>query len=82
MLAHFQREVLEIAERYPRVRRPIPLVLSGGLHAGNVAEAIAIVNPDGVDASSRLETAPGLKDPERVRRYVESARRGARAEVG
>jgi phosphoribosylanthranilate isomerase len=71
----------EIAERYPRARRPVPLVLSGGLHAGNVAEAIAIVGPDGVDASSRLETAPGLKDPERVRRYVESARRSAEPEV-
>lgn len=64
----------EIAERYPRPRRPVPLVLSGGLHAGNVAQAIGIVLPDGVDASSRLESAPGLKDPERVRLYVENAR--------
>jgi phosphoribosylanthranilate isomerase len=72
----------EIAERYPSARRPVPLVLSGGLDADNVAEAIAIVGPDGVDASSRLETAPGLKDPERVRRFVESARRGATQEVG
>ncbi|MGH7572027.1 MAG: phosphoribosylanthranilate isomerase [Gemmatimonadota bacterium] len=64
----------EIAARYPRSHRPVPLVLSGGLHDGNVAEAIAIVLPDGVDASSRLESAPGLKDPERVERYVAAAR--------
>ena len=65
----------EIAARYPRSHRPVPLVLSGGLHGDNVAEAIAIVQPDGVDASSRLESAPGLKDPARVERYVAAARR-------
>ncbi|MGH7565069.1 MAG: phosphoribosylanthranilate isomerase [Gemmatimonadota bacterium] len=65
----------EIALRYPRSHRPVPLVLSGGLYDENVAEAIAIVQPDGVDASSRLESAPGLKDPARVERYVAAARR-------
>jgi phosphoribosylanthranilate isomerase len=64
----------EIAARYPRSRRPIPLVLSGGLHGDNVGEAIATVLPDGVDASSRLESAPGLKDRDRVERYVAAAR--------
>lgn len=64
----------EIAARYPPARRPVPLVLSGGLDGGNVARAIAVVRPDGVDASSRLESAPGLKDPERVERFVAAAR--------
>lgn len=64
----------EIAAAYPPARRPVPLVLSGGLDSRNVALAIAIVEPDGVDASSRLESAPGLKDARRVRRYVAAAR--------
>lgn len=51
-----------------------PIVLAGGLDADNVAEALAIVRPFAVDASSRLETAPGRKDPERVRRFVDAVR--------
>ena len=50
------------------------VVLAGKLAADNVAEAIRRVRPWAVDASSRLETAPGIKDPERVRAYVEAAR--------
>jgi phosphoribosylanthranilate isomerase len=49
-------------------------LLAGGLDAGNVAERIARVRPLGVDASSRLESAPGTKDPRRVREYVAAAR--------
>lgn len=64
----------DIAARYPVSRRPVPLVLSGGLHGENVAQAILLVRPNGVDASSRLESAPGLKDPARVERYVTAAR--------
>lgn len=62
-----------IAGRLPAGDRPVPLVLAGGLDAANVARAIETVAPDGVDASSRLETAPGVKDPDRVRAYVEAA---------
>ena len=50
------------------------VLLAGGLHAGNVADAIAALKPVGVDAASRLEARPGIKDPEKVRRYVEAVR--------
>jgi phosphoribosylanthranilate isomerase len=50
------------------------VVLAGGLSAENVAEAIERVRPWAVDASSRLETSPGIKDHARVRSYVEAAR--------
>jgi indole-3-glycerol phosphate synthase len=50
------------------------VVLAGGLSPENVGEAIRAVRPWAVDASSSLETAPGVKDPERVRAYVAAAR--------
>ena len=50
------------------------VVLAGGLSAENVREAIERVRPWAVDASSNLETAPGVKDHARVRAYVEAAR--------
>jgi phosphoribosylanthranilate isomerase len=50
------------------------LILAGGLNPENVAEAIAIVNPDGVDVCSSLESAPGVKDLGRVRQFVAAAR--------
>lgn len=49
------------------------IVLAGGLGPENVREAIAAVRPWAVDASSSLESAPGIKDHERVRAYVEAA---------
>jgi len=50
------------------------VLLAGGLHAENVAEAIQVLRPFGVDAASRLEARPGVKDPEKVRRYLEAVR--------
>jgi indole-3-glycerol phosphate synthase/phosphoribosylanthranilate isomerase len=50
------------------------LVLAGGLAPENVREAIAAVRPWAVDASSRLEVAPGIKDAERIRAFVEAVR--------
>jgi indole-3-glycerol phosphate synthase len=50
------------------------VVLAGGLGPENVCEAIAAVRPWAVDAASSLESAPGLKDRDKVRRYVEAAR--------
>jgi indole-3-glycerol phosphate synthase len=49
------------------------VVLAGGLSAENVREAIERVRPWAVDASSSLETAPGVKDHDRIRAYVEAA---------
>lgn len=53
---------------------PGRVVLAGRLAADNVAEAIRRVRPWAVDAASRLEAAPGIKDPAKVRAYVEAAR--------
>jgi indole-3-glycerol phosphate synthase len=50
------------------------VVLAGKLAADNVGDAIRRVQPWAVDASSRLEAAPGIKDPAKVRDYVEAAR--------
>jgi indole-3-glycerol phosphate synthase / phosphoribosylanthranilate isomerase len=51
------------------------IVLAGGLGPENVRSAIDAVRPWGVDASSSLETSPGIKDHARVRAYVEEAHR-------
>jgi phosphoribosylanthranilate isomerase len=51
------------------------LLLSGGLSGDNVGDAIRALRPWGVDASSRLESSPGLKDPGAVRHFVREARR-------
>lgn len=46
-----------------------PLVLAGGLNAGNVGEAIRTVRPWAVDLASGVESAPGVKDTEKVRAF-------------
>lgn len=50
------------------------VVLAGGLSPANVADAVAAVRPWAVDASSGLESAPGVKDPALVARYITAAR--------
>lgn len=60
------------AARELAARRPV--MLAGGLDDTNVGEAIAAARPFGVDAASRLERAPGLKDHDKVRRYVAAVR--------
>jgi phosphoribosylanthranilate isomerase len=50
------------------------LFLAGGLTPENVGHAIRMVRPFAVDVSSGVERAPGVKDPERVRRFVEAVR--------
>jgi phosphoribosylanthranilate isomerase len=55
----------------------VPLILAGGLTPENVAEAIALVRPWGVDVASGVEISPGVKDPEKLARFVKNARRAA-----
>jgi phosphoribosylanthranilate isomerase len=52
----------------------IPFMLSGGLDAGNVAEALRITRARSVDVSSGVERAPGEKDPDKIRAFVRAAR--------
>jgi phosphoribosylanthranilate isomerase len=52
------------------VGRDFPLILAGGLAPDNVAEAIGACLPDAVDASSSLEAGPGVKDLEKVARFI------------
>jgi phosphoribosylanthranilate isomerase len=60
---------------------PARLIVSGGLVAENVADAIAHLHPYGVDVSSGVESAPGRKDPVKVRAFVATARAAAGEEV-
>jgi phosphoribosylanthranilate isomerase len=61
----------------PEQRRGWPrLILAGGLTPENVAEAVAIVRPDGVDVASGVESAAGVKDLQRVERFIAACRGG------
>jgi phosphoribosylanthranilate isomerase len=51
-----------------------PFLLAGGLTPANVAEAVERVRPFGVDASSGLESSPGVKSVDLIRRFVEEAK--------
>ena len=52
-----------------------PVVLSGGLHAENVAAAVAMVRPFAVDVSSGVEQAPGIKSADKIAAFVNEVRR-------
>lgn len=53
---------------------PGGFILSGGLTPGNVAEAIRITGAHIVDVSSGVESAPGVKDPDLIRKFIEAAK--------
>ncbi len=50
------------------------MILAGGLHSGNVVQAIEEVGPFGVDVSSGVESAPGRKDPRLIQEFVSAAK--------
>jgi phosphoribosylanthranilate isomerase len=52
----------------------LPYMLSGGLDAGNVAQALRITRAPGVDVSSGVERKPGVKDPAKIREFIRAAR--------
>ena len=56
------------------LHRPHRIILAGGLDASNVAEAVALVHPWGVDACSRIERAPGLKDVKKMTEFLQAAK--------
>ena len=55
-------------------RWPVPWMLSGGLDAGNVAEAVRTAGAPAIDVSSGVEDRPGVKNPEKIRAFLKAAR--------
>jgi len=58
-----------------RIRKRFPLILAGGLNPGNIREALKAVSPHAVDINSGVESAPGIKDPEKIRAVIAEVRR-------
>ena len=56
------------------VETDLPFMLSGGLDADNVSEALRITRATAVDVSSGIERAPGEKDPDKIRAFIRAAR--------
>jgi phosphoribosylanthranilate isomerase len=65
----------ETARKVAELGRPV--YLAGGLTPENVREAIEKVKPYGVDTAGGVESAPGVKDHERIRKFVENARKAS-----
>ena len=66
----------EIARDFVQAHPHLRVILAGGLTPENVAEAVAMVRPFGVDVTSGVESAPGRKDHDRLRDFIAAARAG------
>ena len=63
------------------VRTAVPFMLSGGLDVDNVADALSITRASGIDVSSGVERAPGIKDVDKITAFVRAARAAAAQQV-
>ena len=68
----------ELARLHPS---GIPLILAGGLNPGNVAEAIRVTRPDGVDVATGVESKTGIKDKDKLKAFIKAAKAAA-SELG
>lgn len=68
-----QRVASEDLADHHKLLEGVPLILAGGLTPANVASAIQVVRPAGVDTASGVESSPGVKDPEKVTEFVAAA---------
>lgn len=57
-----------------KIELKLPYMVSGGLDAQNLAEAVRVTRAGGIDVSSGVERSPGIKDPEMIRAFVRAAR--------
>jgi phosphoribosylanthranilate isomerase len=57
-----------------KLKLDLPYLVSGGLTADNLAEAVRVTRAGGVDVSSGVESAPGIKDPEMIRHFIRAVR--------
>jgi len=64
----------DIARDFVQAHPHVRVILAGGLTPENVAEAVAMVRPFGVDVTSGVESAPGRKDHSRLRDFIAAAR--------